>query len=358
MANFGPKPWTNPFGKNSIFRLSQHLVFIAQKDLLSLQNTIKHIFLAYIALKKEVGKMANFGPKPGTNFFGKNSIFRLPQHLVFIAQKGLLSLQHTIKHIFLVYIALEKEDGIIANFGPKPWTNPFGKNSIFRLSQHLVFIAQKGLLSLQNTIKHILLLFIALKKEDGKMANFGPKPWTNPFGKNSIFRLSQHLVFIAQKGLLSLQNTLKHILLAYIALKKEDIKMANYGPKPWTNPFRKNSTFRLSQDLVFIAQKGVLSLQNTIKHILLAYIAVKKEDGKLANVGPKPWTNPFGKKSIFPLSQHVVLKAQKDLLSLQNTIKLIFLAYITLKKDDGKMANFRPKPWTNPFGKNSIFRLS
>ena len=231
----------------------------------------------------------------------------------------------------------------MANFGPKPGTNFFGKNSIFRLPQHLVFIAQKGLLSLQHTIKHIFLVYIALEKEDGIIANFGPKPWTNPFGKNSIFRLSQHLVFIAQKGLLSLQNTLKHILLAYIALKKEDIKMANYGPKPWTNPFRKNSTFRLSQDLVFIAQKGVLSLQNTIKHILLAYIAVKKEDGKLANVGPKPWTNPFGKKSIFPLSQHVVLKAQKDLLSLQNTIKLIFLAYITLKKDDGKNGQFSTK---------------
>ena len=267
MANFRPKPWTNPFGKNSIFRLSQHLVFIAQKGLLSLQNTIKHILLAYIALKKEDGKIAKFGPKPWTNPFGKKSIFRLSQHLVFKAQKGLLSLQNTIKHIQLPYIALKKEDGKMANFGPKAWTNPFGKNSIFRLSQHLVFIAQKGLLSLQNTIKHIQLPYIPLKKEDGKMANFGPKPWTNPFGKKSIFRLSQHLVFMAQKGVLSLQNSIKHIFLAYIALKKEDGKMANFGPKPWTNLFGKNSIFRLSQHLVFIAQKDLLSLQNTIKHI-------------------------------------------------------------------------------------------
>ena len=245
MPNFGPKPLTNPFGKNSIFRLTQHLVFIAQKGVLSLQNTIKQIFLAYIALKKEDGKTANFGPKPWTNPFGKNSIFRLSKHLVFIAQKGVLSLQNTIKHIFRAYIALKKEHGKMTNFGPKPRTNPFGKNSIFRLSQHLVFIAQKGVLSLQNTIKHIFLAYIALKKEDGKMANFGPKPWTNPFGKNSIFRLSQHLVFIAQKGVLSLQNTIKHIFLAYIASKKEDRKMANFGPKPRTNPFGKNSIFRL-----------------------------------------------------------------------------------------------------------------
>ena len=141
---------------------------------------------------------------------------------------------------------------------------PLKKKIIFRLNQHLVFIAQKDVLSLQNTIKHIFLASTALKKEDGKMANFGRKPWTNPFGKNSIFRLSQNFVFIAQKGVLSLQNTIKHIVLAYIALKKEDGKMANFGPKPWTNPFEQNSSFRLSQHLVFIAQRGDLSLQNTI----------------------------------------------------------------------------------------------
>ena len=190
----------------------------------------------------------------------------------------------------------------MANFGPKPWTNPFGKNSIFRLSQHLFFIAQKGVLSLQNTIKHIFVAYIPLKKEDGKMAKFGPKPWSNPLGKNSIFRLSQHFVFIVQKGVLSLENKIKHIFLAYIALKKKDAKMTNLGPKPWTNLFGKSSIFRLSQHLVFIAQKGVLSLQNTIKQIFLAYIALKKEDGKMANFGPKPWTNPFGKNSIFGLS--------------------------------------------------------
>ena len=31
------------------------------------------------------------------------------------------------------------------------------------------------------------------------MAIFGPKPWTNPFGKMLIFPLSQLLVFLAQR---------------------------------------------------------------------------------------------------------------------------------------------------------------
>ena len=38
---------------------------------------------------------------------------------------------------------------------------------------------------------------ILAKKKVGKMAIFGPKPWVNPFGKMSIFRLFELLVFIA-----------------------------------------------------------------------------------------------------------------------------------------------------------------
>ena len=36
-----------------------------------------------------------------------------------------------------------------------------------------------------------------LKKKVGKMAIFGPKPWVNPFGKMSIFRRFQLIVFFA-----------------------------------------------------------------------------------------------------------------------------------------------------------------
>ena len=41
------------------------------------------------------------------------------------------------------------------------------------------------------------------KKKVGKMAIFGPKPWVNPFRKISIFRIFELLVFIAYKGILS-----------------------------------------------------------------------------------------------------------------------------------------------------------
>ena len=56
MAIFGPKPWVNPFGKMSIFRLFKLLVFIAMKGIFSFYSIVKDIFLAYIAWKKKLEK--------------------------------------------------------------------------------------------------------------------------------------------------------------------------------------------------------------------------------------------------------------------------------------------------------------
>ena len=56
MAIFGPKPWVNPFGKMSIFRLFEFFVFIAWKGVFSFLNIVKDIFLAYIAYKEKLEK--------------------------------------------------------------------------------------------------------------------------------------------------------------------------------------------------------------------------------------------------------------------------------------------------------------
>ena len=44
--------------------------------------------------------------------------------------------------------------------------------------------------------EHISLGICVPKKKVGKMAIIGPKPWVNPFGKMSIFRLFDLLLFI------------------------------------------------------------------------------------------------------------------------------------------------------------------
>ena len=69
--------------------------------------------------------------------------------------------------------------------------------AIFRSFDLLVFIAERGFFFALEYRKDIFLAYIARKIKVGKMAIFGPKPWVNPFGKMSIFRLFELLFFIA-----------------------------------------------------------------------------------------------------------------------------------------------------------------
>ena len=67
MANFGPKPCTKPFGKMSIFRLFELLVFFSQERRFFAKQYHKTHFPRLYCLKKKGAKMANFEPKPRTN---------------------------------------------------------------------------------------------------------------------------------------------------------------------------------------------------------------------------------------------------------------------------------------------------
>ena len=133
------------------------------------------------------------------------------------------------------------------------------------------------------------------------MAIFGPKPRVNPFGKMSVFRLFELLIFTVQNGVFFVLEYRKRHFPCLYCLKKKVGKMAIFGPKPWVNTFAKITIFPLFELLVFIAQNAVFSLQNIIKNIFLDYISLKRKVGKMSVFGPKPWFNLFGKMSIFPL---------------------------------------------------------
>ena len=75
MAIFGPKPWVNPFGKISIFRLFELPVFIALKDVLSFQNIVKEIFLSYIAWKTSLEKRSYLDQNHGITPLKKCQFF-------------------------------------------------------------------------------------------------------------------------------------------------------------------------------------------------------------------------------------------------------------------------------------------
>ena len=160
MAIFGPKPWVNPFGKVSIFGLFEVLVFIAQNGVFFILEYRKSYLPDLYCLKRKVGKISIFGPKPWVNPFGKVSIFGLFEVLVFIAQNGVFFILEYRKRHFPCLYCLKTKVGKIVIFGPKPWVNTFGKVSIFRLFELFVFIAQKGVCLFQNIVKDIFLAYI------------------------------------------------------------------------------------------------------------------------------------------------------------------------------------------------------
>ena len=85
----------------------------------------------------------------------------------------------------------------MAIFEPKPWVNPLGKNVNFSTIWTSCFYSlERRFFVLEYHKRHFPGLY-CLKKKVVKMAIFGPKPWVNPFGKMSIFRLFGLLVFIA-----------------------------------------------------------------------------------------------------------------------------------------------------------------
>ena len=107
------------------------------------------------------------------------------------------------------------------------------------------------------------------------MAIFGPKPWVNPFGKISIFRLFELLVFIAQKGVVSFQNIVKDIFQPYISLTKNLEEMAIFGPEPWVKTL-KISFFLFFEILVYSLEKRSFLLEYSKKHFPGLYCPPKK----------------------------------------------------------------------------------
>ena len=144
MAFLDQKPWVNPFEKISIFPLFELLVFIAYKEVFSFQNNTKDIFLAYIDKKKKFEKWPFLDQKSFVNPFEKISLFRLLELLVFIASKGGFSFQNIIKDIFLAYIATKKKVPKMAIFGPNLWVNPLEKSQFFDFLNFLFLQPRKA----------------------------------------------------------------------------------------------------------------------------------------------------------------------------------------------------------------------
>ena len=162
-------------------------------------------------------KMANFEPNHGLTPFKKCQFFDFLNFFFCSLEKGFFVLEYHKTHfpgLYHLKKKVEKQPILDQNHG----LTPLGKWPFFDFLNFLFLQPRKAIFFLLESHKrHFPGLYCLQKKKMEKMANFDPKPWTTPFGKISIFRLLELLVFIAQKGAFSFQNIIKHIFLAYTA---------------------------------------------------------------------------------------------------------------------------------------------
>ena len=83
----------------------------------------------------------------GLPLWKKYHFFDFKTSCFYSLERRFFALEYRKRHFCDLYW-LKKQVGKISIFEPKPWVNPFAKMSIFRLFKLLVFIALKGVSSL------------------------------------------------------------------------------------------------------------------------------------------------------------------------------------------------------------------
>ena len=134
-----------------------------------------------------------------------------------------------------------------------------------------------------------------LKYEGGKIANFWPKPLTYSFEKISIFSTFLTCCFYGLEKCFFILEYRKTHLHGLCCLKYKGGKLANFWPKSWTNPFRKIQIFDFLNFLFFLGvERRFFFLEYRETH-LPGVFSRQQKDGKIDHFRPKPWTNPLGK---------------------------------------------------------------
>ena len=132
------------------------------------------------------------------------------------------------------------------------------------------------------------------------MAIFGPKPWVIPLGKMSTFDFLNFLFLSIDNSFFVLEYHSKHFPGPY-CLNKKSWKNGHFWTKNHRlTPLEKCEFFDFWTSFFFSLEKRFFVLQYRKRHFPGLY-CLKKKSGKLAILGPKPWVNPFGKTSIFRL---------------------------------------------------------
>ena len=130
MAIFGPKPWVNVFGKKSIFRLLNFLLFWPKKAFFRSKISQNTFSQSIIRKKKKLEKWPFLDQNHGLTSFEKCQFFDFLNFLFLQPRKAFFRSRIS-QNTFSWSIMRKKKVLKMAVFGPKPWVNPFGKNVNF-----------------------------------------------------------------------------------------------------------------------------------------------------------------------------------------------------------------------------------
>ena len=143
--------------------------------------------MTYIAYKKKLKKLLFFYHNHhGLTHLEKFKFFDFLNFLFLYPRKGFFVLEYPKRH-FPGHFSLEKKN--LENW-------PFFDLNHGNFWTSCFYSLERRFFVLEYRKTNFPGLY-CLKTEDEKMANFGPKPWVNPFAKISIFPLFEVLVFIA-----------------------------------------------------------------------------------------------------------------------------------------------------------------
>ena len=135
--------WLIPLEKCQFLDFLKFLILQVRKAVFLSQNFVKQISLAYVDLKEQLEKSPFLDQNQELTPLEKCQFFDFLNFFFLQLRKAFFVLKYR-KRRFAGLYCLKRKVGKMAFFGPKPWVNAFGKVSIFRLFELFVFIAQKG----------------------------------------------------------------------------------------------------------------------------------------------------------------------------------------------------------------------
>ena len=177
------------------------LVFIVQKGVVSFQNIVKHIFLAFIAKHENMEKWSIFNlcfcPKKNCYpvcFF--SNIFIRDCLLIFFIEK--IAFQ-TRKRDFLEINEKSKFFKGVCLWFLKKNLNSYLMRFLGEINQKILVCLQslqKRILFRQTSIDLLSSCLFRSKNTQEKNFHFAYQPWTNPFKKFPYFYLFYKLIFL------------------------------------------------------------------------------------------------------------------------------------------------------------------